>query len=425
MNKKLVICLNDRTFILLCVLLATIAESDFFAVTSIDGIIIKYIQLTFVLLAVVGTMCRSDFGRIKEDRKFLFYYLAIVIVFLLVQFVYTFRSYSDQTVIKYIQSAYAFFWILLSFPLFYLFQKEQDIEDVLDLITFTTVISLAIMIITARAYNLSERTIFNVDQYRKYLMRNGRLRIWDLSSLEGLVVIWLFYNILYTKKKLVRNLLAIVVIFSALLYVEQTRSMQLYLILVMAFMYITKAAKGVSSAVSKICVVLGTIVYIVATGWIDSIIQSFSTTGLYASSTIIRLDEVVYSLQLFKDHIINGTGLVLSSTRDIYFSYTGAGKLGYTDIGIIGLLAQVGLWAIVIYILPICRFGYILLKLKKGGGHKYFPFLLGVFIFLVITSATLLVINSQRAYMWPFCIAIFEFVYYQYKENLKSQEYSD
>lgn len=85
----------------------------------------------------------------------------------------------------------------------------------------------------------------------------------------------------------------------------------------------------------------------------------------------------------------------------------------YEDIGIIGFLGIAGIVGIiVIYIIPIMRMLFVLQSVKgKISSYSEYLMLIGMFCYIIVTSATLIIVNYQRMPCFAICIALFEYIY--------------
>ena len=85
--------------------------------------------------------------------------------------------------------------------------------------------------------------------------------------------------------------------------------------------------------------------------------------------------------------------------------YTGRGAYSYTDIGLIGLISEIGLWSVLVYIFPVIRFYRITRKVRN---EEYYIFLVGLFTYVLVTSISLIVTDIQRIFAWPILLFTFE-----------------
>lgn len=410
--------ISDNSIVYLCLMLAVIAENECFRLFQIDTIMLKFANLLMIYISFFIVIFRSRKKHMKlSDFNFLYCYLAVIAVFLVVQYIYTTQLYRAQSLFEFLKMAQGYSYVVMVIPLFYLFQSGTGLDKIMDSFKILVFITLTVMIIAAFFYNTRGINIFPIDFYMKYMRRNNRLRILDLSSMEGLIIIWTFYELLCKKKKKCLNAVILIVSFGALLYVEQARVMQISVILSLGVMYLLKSNRRRNAILMKIiciCVIAG---YIIFSGRVGDVINSFNVNGDYGSSTKIRLDEIKHAIQLISKYYINGVGLAAIHIGNYYSSYIGRGNFGMTDIGLLGLITQIGLWTIPVYIYPMFRFFNILLKIKNRDDKNYFLLLCGLFLYLLMTSITIIIINQQRIYVWPMIICIFEYSYAAYKSG--------
>ena len=72
----------------------------------------------------------------------------------------------------------------------------------------------------------------------------------------------------------------------------------------------------------------------------------------------------------------------------------------------LGYTVLVGPWIFLIYIVPMLR---MLVLLMRCPDREFKIFLTAIYVYLVITSATLFILDKYRFLMWPFCLALFEY----------------
>ena len=214
------------------------------------------------------------------------------------QLFYTLLCYSRQSISGFLQVAQSYLWILLVVPISYVCGSKIGIQKFLDILKYVVVISLFLMLINAIYYNTTGYELLNVASYKTFIYRAGRLRLWDLSSLEALVAIWCFYEILITRHARKRNIVLLIILFATMFYVEQTRMMYMGLFAVMSVMYLLKKATTRKAIYFKGILVLMMFVITIGTGIIEAILDSFAIEGQYGSSTSIRIDEIQYAFDI-------------------------------------------------------------------------------------------------------------------------------
>lgn len=403
--------------IYLLIIMTILCTDRFFCILPIEE---NLFQMAGVLCTILAFSMIIVYKGIIRNSWFIILYNIILISFLIVQFISTSYRYSSQSIVAFIQASQQYIWILLSYPIFYYFCKDKDIEKLMDTMLIIVTVTYVLCLLSALVYNMtgSEPLAFSYYQVNHVIgKRSGRMRLIDLSCVEGLTLVWGFNQIINKEHKL-KYIIMWALMFTTIVYVEQTRMVQLTMLMVCGVMFFCKPSKTRYGQFIKI-VMLFILVLVVMFGSgeiMEKLAESFSTEGENGGSTTVRLDEIEYATELFLANPWNGSGLMINDVRDGYITYKGRGKFGYTDIGFYGLLAQVGMWAVLIYIVPLVRMGIITFRLKKENPYR--ELCIGLFVFILATSLTLLILNRTRAFMFPFCVGIFEYANVVEKERV-------
>ena len=139
-------------------------------------------------------------------------------------------------------------------------------------------------------------------------------------------------------------------------------------------------------------------------------ISSFSPTGEQSGSTIARLYAWEYYFNKFLANPL--FGFAWPGDESYYNVAHGALGVAYlSDVGFVGLMAELGLFSIPFYIVPLARMGYILYKIGIRNAVKKYMFLVVLFLYLIGSSITLIITDAGRALAFPFIIALFEFYF--------------
>ena len=387
-----------------------ICDCNFFRLFEIDDGIYKAINL--MLVGITLLICVSHQNILKvcmKCGKFIYIYIGIIIAFLLFEYKYTMNIYGDlQSFYEFAKYNKHYVFVLLAIPLTYVFYVNDDYKKFMNNVLILVTIALGLVLLHAILYNSYGIELLNVGIYTRKLTRNGRMRMWDLSSLEGMAIIYGLYRFMCDKRKNILYLIQAIICVFSLIYVEQTRMMMIALAASILFL-VVKTIKETEEIVAKGII----IVMLCALGGIlivPKLIDSFNK-GISIS---YRLIEMQFTYRLLQSRGIFGMGLINVSMQK-YLYYRGIySNISLDDIGIIGYTAQAGIWSIGIYLFPMIRMAWILFH---GEKNDFKVFLWSIYIYLLVTSATLLVIDSQRILMWPFCLALFEF--YNIKFNVK------
>ena len=108
---------------------------------------------------------------------------------------------------------------------------------------------------------------------------------------------------------------------------------------------------------------------------------------------------------MFCDSILFGNGF--SNYR--YYPAVQYGPLGtfyYSDVGVFGLLAETGLMSVIFYFVPLVHIIKTGVRTQRTEQRKKYAFLIGMIVYLVGTSISLLITDSGRALAYPFVIAM-------------------
>lgn len=412
MKKSLVNnTISVSTVIIILIITAYVFENMCFRLINIDVDVSRSISVAVSIITFFISIFSVGFKKYFSEMKFIKNYLIyIIFIFYISMFLYTNIKY-NQEIIEFIKASYQYIYIFLSYPIYYILKKEGLDNRLFRYLSNIVVIGMILLITNAYLYNnysISFLFVNNVHRSGSNLMR-----VWDLSSLEAFVVLFNFYKILNTKdrKEKVFCILKIIIIFSALMYVEQTRMMIIALILASFFMYLMKRRTNVKKVIITLILSISIIV-MWNIGTFSAIIDLFSLNSKYGLSTSIRLLELEHYLSIFMKNPVFGIGLVWPTISRAYDLLYGAyGTYTITDVGIFGYLASIGINALIIYGIPSMRFIIITYRLnKEKNGSNVLILLIGLIIFLFISSFTLLVLNTSRIFIWPFYLALFEYV---------------
>ena len=156
--------------------------------------------------------------------------------------------------------------------------------------------------------------------------------------------------------------------------------------------------KASNRTIAALVLVLG-VASVFAFGIDDVILESFSITGDKGSSTIARLNSVAYYTECFIQNPFCGFGF----TNDASIINGPTGYSWPSDVGLIGQLAKIGLFVIPIYFVIIIRFLFIFFD--KQISHEC-KMLAGInLIYLIMSSGSLIILDSERAILTPIIVS--------------------
>ncbi len=391
--------------------LIIICECNGFRLLKLDDNIYKSIYLITIIGMLLICFIHIDIIKIcRASGEFIYYYSIVMFLFLIFEYVYTTHLYGSlQTAYEYANYNKCYAFVFLAIPLFYILIIQDNFEKLMSIVILLATITLSLMLLHALCYKWYQIEILNISVYAKKLIRNDRFRMWDLFSLEGLAIIYGAYRILFVKRKKVTYIIQTVICVAALVYVEQTRMMLIALaasILVMFFMKPCKTANGILAK----GLVIATVGIVNAALVIPKLIISLSRGNSIAN----RLIEIQFVYNVLHNQGMLGLGIISYNLQSSLYNHGIYSRVFLDDIGLIGYMARAGIWSVVLFIVPMIRMLWILLNAYK---NEFTIFLWSIYIYLIITSSTLFVLDNQRILMWPFCLSLFEFCNKKYNRK--------
>ena len=143
----------------------------------------------------------------------------------------------------------------------------------------------------------------------------------------------------------------------------------------------------------------------------------FDSSGSYdkGATGLIRLQGMNMFWKGFKSNPLIGLGF--QSNGD--YADTGMGIFYFNDDGFVGVVGQIGIWAFILYGLMLVRFIYIVIKLFRLKQYMRATQLLGFWIYLALTSISLICYWNTTCMLCPVLWAIFEVEFYKGVQEFK------
>lgn len=312
------------------------------------------------------------------------------------------------TVVEHVSLLYMFWTI----PLFYCFVKEHKAAILFNIINVVCFIWYVLLLIQFVEWIKGRNLIF-VDGGLSVIKTRGfgiRIGLGSLGNINLLYNSNMLFNAKSKKKKALHCLMMALGLF-CMIFVQQTRSFTAIVICCIAFNMIL-SSKQISKKIFAVFVLLVFLAALIYSGVFLDFLLSFSVMGVEGKGTTIRLEETKYYLECFLHNPVFGNGftnyqyypLVQYKAYQPYSYY-------YTDIGIIGLLAEIGLGAIIVYVLPMKRAFEIGVKAYKYNRQE-FAMYITYLVYFCMTSFTLIATDSARAISYPFFLAFALYVEY-------------
>ena len=365
----------------------------------------------FLLSAMCWQLYRNEIKNIILTNRFFIIYIFGVVISSIIIFLFTMMSF-NQNISSTLSVAYPYFLIVLAIPLLCIFLRENDYNSVFRVLNCFAFIWYVLVLVQSIIFPriILPSYFVNAETSLNMYYRSNRLRM-DLQMYGNLMIIYNFYMVYVNrlpKKYKIWNWLLLALGLYELIIIQQTRMYILCVAFCLLVIIITYG-KGLRGLTRRIVVLLLVAVMISQTTYVTDILNSiFSSASELFASTRARLYSLTYYLNYYKTHPIFGFGFINGSLHpDIVH-----GELGYAyidDVGIVGQLVRLGIFVVPIYFVLIIRFFKTLMLIKLYSENKEFVFFSMLFAYIIVTSATLIMLDSQRILLYPVSFSVFEF----------------
>lgn len=247
--------------------------------------------------------------------------------------------------------------------------------------------------------------------------RFGSLRMTQGEGIINIIIIIAFGQILNNNKYKWNQIISYLTFFiglAELILVQKTRYAILCVVVSCIIMIFIKNIKRFLTFIILFSILALLYFFIKNTTFYDQYISSLSNSE---GSLMTRNLEIQFYLDQFKDHKTFGMGFTPenSTIKSGFF-----GSYFRDDVGIVGLLNTFGIVGFVWYILMLGKSILIILKSISLNTIKYSYECLGLIIFVILTSATLIITDPQRIVGLPIFFALLDYLYYVSQDKAKN-----
>lgn len=371
----------------------------------------KWIGMLSVLIAYY--CYRNHKSVIAPYMKFLRKYYTGLLISLLLICIYTTIKYPLNSPITTYGFASLYLYSFLAIPIIYIVEMDNGIERFMKLLNTITFIIYIVTIIQLLYFNATGSLFFSNYGSIGYV-RNGSLRL-DYGAIATVMLLYNFSHIYNRKKKKKFSLYVLIALQIVVLFLSgNSRVYILSLLASIGILVLIGDGSNKKKMIAFSAIIAG-IVVLFKYDVIRKLMSSLSITGDYAGSTFARLEAFDYYFKAFLKNplfaigfagddnyysLIHGGGNIVFQTVDV--------SLYYSDVGIVGQLALLGISVINIYIWPFVRFVKEALVSWKRKYAEY-QFLMSLAVLLIVTTPTFIILDNVRMISFPIVIAIFEY----------------
>lgn len=390
---------------------------------------VRIVRLFFCLIGIALAFyvqhISSKNRELAKETRFLSWYLWMYIPCVLFVALSSYRRYGYN--IKQLLTVIApYFFIFYAYPLIYIFHFDRGEKKYLTVICRFVLGIVCVKAVIFFLYNFMHITLFPriLFQYPEWV-RNGMQRI-DGGYLFGFTLCYFIYNSFYGKRKMNAMIIsAFMLLFVAGVIQFRFQVISALLLWMIMFFFSGKMHRGKNKYFFVLFLVL---IVVAASGIIEKLLASFSTTGAYGASTLARLDTLLYYWNMVsRKKMIWGIGF-LDTSNAVVQSMTvkkGSARYWLEDLGIIGGFFRFGILGVFVYLVPFIRVFVICWKRIKyiGRDDPRWLFFIGISAYMVISCMALNIFDAQRALLdVPFYFATLSYMYAQLSSDEKEKK---
>lgn len=377
-------------------------------VKSPDNLYWPIIIIFLIILSSNIDTYNYDF--VRKNFPFIRRYAYATMLSLVVIVVGTSLAY-PQVITRTLREIMPYMMFLMAVPMLMYIIRNNGITGLLSIINGISLVWFVLIILQKIIYQRNG-VIFFASTF-EYQIRNG-IRI-SLSCLGNLSLIFNLYQLWYVKRSKRSRFCGITAVlgFYSLFAIQQTRSLILAVCVSCLIMILSDSRRDVYKVLKK-CLVFVLLIFIIySTGLLNSFLGSFfDESSIYGDTTTVRLSGIKYYFDIFKNNPLFGFGF--ASVADYNSLINGPyGSYFLNDVGIVGQMARLGVFIIPIYIWPVLRFVRITIETYKVGNLLNFSLLLAMVMYLIITSVSVIMIDSARSIGMPLYFAVFEYQHFK------------
>lgn len=401
--------------IVVAVLFALAIDYEFFYLFSYSGIMrALFRDSKYFLVGILGVCIATYilYGRsslIAGYKKRMQKYTIFILIMFGILAAFTILAYPSQKITDTIKIGGRFLYPIYVIPIIWIFERDGGTKKFLSVINCIAVGWSLLSVIQSAFYAQTGTLLFSFMEYfgSDVNVRNGNLRISSLAF-GSIMMLYNFIRFYTRQVKGWKRLLAFLE-FALGLYcvivIQQTRAMILVCFVCLALVLLIYG-RTLQKKFVGFFIVLFIGIFLVSTSYVSDFFSTFSSAN-YEGSSIARDYAIGYFWNVFLNNPLVGFGWAFSSSIT-----HGPMGIAYTsDVGIVGMLAEIGLFTIPFYIVPIVR---MVMIIKRYGLRRMIhdnSFLIILIVYLLGTTATLIITDRGRCFGFPLIIALFEYFY--------------
>lgn len=380
--------INNKKYTLSVILVSCIfiASNRFFYLAPLPQILAQQ-GSNVLLLAIVTTITffiyllfisYRDYGRFGKE-------IAILYLIVLWNAIYMYKTY-DYGLGQIEWEMIPFLILLGYYPLTYLI-SNYGLDSFAKIVEIVSIILGIVMLTQALIYKFNGDIFLNIVVPSNFSGRfsgicDGVMRIGVLVSM---------YQLIKRRESMHLHILNFVISLLCIIFVDQSRIYLMSVLIGILFMVIAKDYSKRKTYFDYLIYLLSFIAILI---FLQVIINSLLNTlaDAYNGSNYARKYAIEYFFSQYPTHFWSGLGIVVPDEHDIYYNLiTGIyGIYNYNDVGIFGLMASMGISAVIWYFWIIIK-SFILTRKSK-----YKLLNIGLIVELLVSIFTMSYLDRGR-----------------------------
>lgn len=404
--------------------LIILLDYHFFYFISFSGILNVffnervYMTVAFFAVLLYVYILYSYRMTMQPYKKWMLLYGGSILFIFIIMFFFCVDKYPLQKTADTINTGGKYLYPLLAVPFLFLFERDYGPKHLLKILNIFVLLWYILSLVQDFIYDKTGSFLFEFMDYfyGNVRIRNSSVRIGPGTF--GNIMLLYNFNILLFGKNISEKRFSLVMVVLGLyhLFVIQQTRMSILACSIGIATLILFYGNNKKQQITRFLLIIALGIGLSCTNYVQDFISTFTSTSIeYEGSSIARDYAVTYFLSVLSENPIFGYGWPF----DASYSNIAHGALGtaYTnDVGFLGLLVELGIFAIPLYVIPCIRMGFILRNTRYEKRNEFRMFLVVVLVFMAVTSITIIITDGGRCLAFPLVIALFEYYYAGHNE---------
>lgn len=384
-------------------------DTSFFYLIKIPGFISQYInnyQKAFLVVVVFIVMLFYIKQIVNYRYYFIYNILGLIFIFTMAFIIGTLRY--DQN-IKSILIVSIHFLVPLVYLFFMIIIKDKkSLDNFQNILIYCGTFLALLFNFQYIIFNLTNKVFLNININKSIIAtRFGGIRIYESSFfiLFSSILAISFFLKEKNRKKRFRYLLFLTIMIYYIFIVFKSRIAIISIISIFTILMLIKRRKNIVKKFIAILLVLATIILLINSEYGKLYLESIKS-----KDGGVRSEATKYYNRQTSEMLLTGIGFVNSSQNDeLRLISMGPDNIFYKDdVGIINIFNTFGVFGLTWYIsLVVMMINVTINVIKKMSINDSFV-LIGCLLLIIITSFTMIITDSQRIFVLPCILTIFD-----------------